>query len=341
MRSLTVNIATPNTALNQPKNLNCIDLIKFIGAILVFIIHIPPFQGEVSGLPKYINFGLQHYLCRVAVPFYFACSGYFLFRKMPVDALDVDRIKDYCFKVLRLIGIWGILLFVGGTRHLWYLGATVTAIIILSLCYHFRLKKQVIYALAGLLYVIGILTDSYNGFIAPLANYDIVRRVCKIYTFVFRTTRNGIFMGFIFVLMGAEFARQKKVLKPVWSAAGFLLSMICLFAEVYLLESHDIPIEYNMYIFLLPAVYFLFSFACTVPLKDHAVYRHLRVIGMLVYFLHVFVKELVILAAGKIGNIAISNYQFWIPLVLTLGIAVFLDWLSGKRGFRWIHWLLS
>lgn len=44
--------------INDKKNYNGIDLIKFLCAILVFIIHIPPFQGEVSEFAKNVNFGL-------------------------------------------------------------------------------------------------------------------------------------------------------------------------------------------------------------------------------------------------------------------------------------------
>ena len=44
--------------IKESKNYNGIDLVKFLCAIMVFIIHIPPFRGEVSGLDKYVNFGL-------------------------------------------------------------------------------------------------------------------------------------------------------------------------------------------------------------------------------------------------------------------------------------------
>ena len=121
------------TPIKEQKNYNGIDLVKFLCAIMVFIIHIPPYQGEVSGLAKYVNFGLQHLVCRVAVPFYFISTGFFLFKKMPLYELDKERIKSYCFKMLRLLGTWHVLLFIGGTGHLWYLGATVIAIILLKL----------------------------------------------------------------------------------------------------------------------------------------------------------------------------------------------------------------
>ena len=102
MTSLTPKQGCCSTKADQAVNYNGIDLCKFLCAIMVLIIHVPPFQGEISEGRGYINFFLQEYLCRLAVPFYFISSGFFLFRKMPVDQLDAEVIKGYCFKILRL-----------------------------------------------------------------------------------------------------------------------------------------------------------------------------------------------------------------------------------------------
>ena len=329
---------------NDKKNYNGIDLIKFVCAILVFIIHIPPFQGEVSEFTKYGNFGLQHFVCRVAVPFYFVSSGFFLFKKMPLYELDKEIIKVYCYKILRLLGIWHVLLFAGGSGHLWYLGASVIAIILLSLCFHFRIKTGYIYAIACVLYLIGLLGDSYFGIIAPLQNIAIFNLLFKAYRLAFSTTRNGVFMGFIFVLMGATFSKRKVILKTRTALMGFVVSMICLFAEIFLLKYNDIPIEYNMYVFLLPATFFLFSFAASIELKDSSIYKHLRNIGMIIYFSHLLVNKFTSLAVSvvdKYCSIGLVRYQFVLSLSFTLLIAIFIDWLSYKDRFKWVNWILA
>ena len=326
------------------KHYNGIDLVKFLCAILVFIIHIPPFQGEVSEFAKYVNFGLQHFACRVAVPFFFVSSGFFLFKKMPLYELDKDIIKVYCYKILRLLGVWHVLLFVGGTEHLWYLGATVIAIILLSLCFHFRIKLGYIYVIACVLYLIGLFGDSYYGIIAPLQNIAIFNLLIKGYKLAFSTTRNGVFMGFIFVLMGATFSNRKIILRTRTALIGFVVSMLCLFAEVFLLKYNDIPIEYNMYVFLLPATFFLFSFAISIELKDRPIYKHLRNIGMIVYFSHLLVNKVTALALSVVEKyccIAITQYQFVLSLLFTLLFAIFTEWLSHKKRFKWVNWLIS
>jgi serine/alanine racemase len=331
--------------VNGAKNYNGVDLMKFICAIMVFTLHIPPFHGEaLPELAKYVNFGLQQFVCRVAVPFYFVSSGFFLFRKMPLYKPDKEIIKMYCFKILRLLGIWNVLLCVGGTFHLWYLGATVIAIILLGYCLHLRIRLSYIYAIAGALYVIGLLGDSYYGVIAPLENLPIIGFLLKGYKFAFTTTRNGVFMGFIFVLMGATFAGCRIAVKARTALMGFAASMLCLFFEVFVLQYHDIPTDHNMYIFLLPATFFLFSFAASFELKDRPVYKHLRKIGMLIYFTHILVEQFVSLAItlfDKYWGIALGHYRYVLSLPATFLIALIIDWLSCKDRFKWVNWIIS
>jgi hypothetical protein len=99
-----------------------------------------------------------------------------------------------------------------------------------------------------------------------------------------------------------------------------------------------------MYISLVPAVYFLFSLAYSVPLKDRPIYRSLRTIYMLIYFLHLLVAGFVSLALSvveKYMHIAVLDYYFIPVLTATLFLATCIQWLSRKEKFKWINWLLS
>lgn len=335
---------SPATSLGQQKNYNGIDLIKFLCSLLIFAIHIDLFSEGTSAFGDSANFWSSQYLCRIAVPFFFVSSGFFLFKKMPLYDLNTDIIKNYCFKILRLLGIWCVLLVLGGIDHLWYLGASVIAIILLSLFLHFGIKFRYICITACLLYIIGLLGDSYFGIIEPLGKISIFKYIFKAYNFVFSTTRNGVFMGFIFMLMGAAFSRCKINIKPLISFLGFIASMFLLFVEVFLLESGGIPRNYNMYICLIPAVFFLFSFAYTLRLKDRPIYKHLRTIGVLVYFSHILFGELVFKALQGVSSVLGFNpvpFHFLFTLAATLIFAIFINWLSSKEKFKWLCWLWS
>ena len=84
---------------------NGIDLIKFICAYLVMMIHIQPFDGHAGVYNEYmqcINFAMKNIVCRIAVPFFFIASGFLLFRKTDIENIDLGRIKSYCFKLIFL-----------------------------------------------------------------------------------------------------------------------------------------------------------------------------------------------------------------------------------------------
>jgi len=324
-----------------------VDLIKFLCSFMVFFVHFPLFQKADSGLAWYIGFGLKNHLFRIAVPFYFACSGFFLFKKMPPDEINADAVKTFCFKLLRLAGLWHILLFMGGTYHLWYLGATAAAVISLSLCFRFHLKYKHIFLLAGVCYVCGLLGDSYYGLVRPLTDITLFRYLFKGYDLVFQTTRNGLFMGFIFVAIGAALAHCEIKLKPRTAFAGFVISMLCMLAEALLVEHYGLAIDffsYNMYICLPFALFFLLAFALSVRLKDRPVYKHLRHMATLIYFSHLLVESLVTLGVQILNKwvpVHLGSYRTFVALFFVVLFAFCIEWLSCREKFKWLKWLFS
>lgn len=336
------------TSYSSSKNYNGIDVVKFLCAILVVAIHVPvlnaPVDGELSAIGNFINMALQKAICRMAVPFFFVCSGFFLFNKMPAGVLDVKRTKDYCFKMLRLSGTWSVLLFLGNSGHLWYLGATVVAVVLLSVCLYYGIKTKWLIIIACGLYTLGLLGDSYMSLIKPFVDNGILMYIYAAYDFVIGYSRNGILMGYIFVLMGYLFAQGKVRLKMPISLVGFAVSMLCMCAEAFLLDYNNISDETNMYIFLLPVAFFSFAFASSLSLQDRPIYAKLRTIGVLVYFLHLFINTSIwAVKKGlyKFLHIDIQPIQFFIVLAVTILIASGIEWLSNKDRFKWIRWFLS
>ena len=327
----------------QDYQFNGIDIVKFICAFLVCIIHILPFQTDLFGL-NHLNFWLQNYLCRIAVPFYFTASGFLLFRKTEFNNLNQNRIKKYCFKILRLLGTWTFLLFVGGSGQLWYLGALVLAVIILSVLIKKETPMRWIVLISVILFLVGLLGDSYYGFIEPLKSYFIPKLFVVGYETVFSTTRNGVFFGLIFVLLGALFAQKRIVINNVFAVVGLFISLIVMLIEVYLLKLYSHPKDYNMYLSLLPVIFFLFYIASHIKIKNRPIYKSLRIIGMIVFFAHLFVNFFVSMVIeitySKIG-INLSAFQFIITLFFTTILAIIIERLSKTDRFHWLKYLFS
>lgn len=321
---------------------NCIDLVKFICAILVCVLHIKIFTVGESETGDFVNLMISHGICRIAVPFYFVTAGFLLFRKIDINRIGdyKDRIQDYCFKILRLLGIWSFLLFVGNKIQLWYLGGLVIAVIFLSLLFYFKVPMKLIIVISLLLYVIGLLGDAYAVFGQSFRELKVFEYISNFYGDLWGTTRNGIFMGFIFVLIGALFAHRKIVMNMAVAVIGFLTSTGLLLFEVWALKYYWDNKEYNMYISLLPTVFFLFYIATHINLKDRKIYAKLRVVGMLIFYLHLFVKFAVNYVAEFFALDFVKNNLF-IILTVTCVISFIIEWLSHKEKLSWIKWLYS
>lgn len=65
----------------KKSNYVVLDYFRIFAAILVVMIHIPPFKSfEIDGtVYTNIDFFISHVLARIAVPFFFIASGFFLF----------------------------------------------------------------------------------------------------------------------------------------------------------------------------------------------------------------------------------------------------------------------
>ena len=84
------------------KNLNGLDLFKFIGALLVLMLHVNPF-----GADTYEGSILRNLISPIAVPFFFAASGYLWYQryKEKGKSSGIKAIR----KNLRLYILWSIL----------------------------------------------------------------------------------------------------------------------------------------------------------------------------------------------------------------------------------------
>lgn len=342
------NRLLPQSANEMPPGhrFNGIDLVKFIGAYFVCLIHIQPFNMNVLESYNFItaNFWIQQYLCRIAVPFYFVTSGYLLFRKIDLHDPDKGRIKGYCLKILRLLGIWSFLLFVGMAGHLWYLGATVLAVVLLYMLLKKGFSTRAIIIFAAVAFTIGLLGSTYYGLLTPLKDFPLTGYPIAFYDKVFYNTRNGVFFGFLYILMGALFAHKRIVFKSGTAYLGLAVSMALMMGELYLLKHFSQPKTYDLALMQVPVVFFLFYIAAHLNLKDRPIYAKMRVVGMLVFFLHRFVLFFVDLGFGFINDHTGINpgiLRFLTAVTLTTLLAILIERLARTEKCRWLRYLYS
>ena len=331
------------------KNYNGVDIVKFICAFFVLCIHVQMFPSKTIGLSFFEqdNYGIANFLiaqgiCRVAVPFFFVATGFFFFSKIDPMHVERERVEKFCFKLLRAVGIWMVLLFVGKTEHLWYLGASVFGVLVISFCLYKRIKLEYLIVAALSLYAVGLFGDLYYGALAPVRNIRAIDYIIEIYEKIFYSTRNGLFMGLIFVLMGAAFAYKRIRMPMVVAVIGLIASIAAHYAELIMTTSAGLPKDYNMSISLLFVAFFLFYIAKSITLADRPIYKRLRAIGVLIFYMHFLVEWFTRLVYDQIlehtGKDLLS-YVFVTVTPIVILLAVTIEWLSRKEKFSFLRYL--
>lgn len=300
-----------------------IDWLRLAAAILVIAIHTSP----LADFSETGDFILTRVLARIAVPFFFITSGYFLLSRYH----DSDRKFRHFLKKTGWIYGASILLYLplnfrngyfsqsqllpellkdlifdGTMYHLWYLPASMLGMLIAwKLVEKLDFSKGLVMAL--LLYLVGLFGDSYYVVVEKLpllkAFYD---RLFELFDY----TRNGLFFAPVFLMLGGFIADERRKLSSVEAGVGFLISLGLLLAEALILHRHGFQRHDSMYVFLLPAMYFLFHLVLLwkgrrIPL--------LRLASLVVYLIH----PLVIAAVWRFSS---QNSLFHFGLVCLLSL---------------------
>lgn len=244
------------------------DAFKWLAAFLVVAIHTSPLES----IWPYGDFLLTRIAARLAVPFFFMLTGYFTVQvKKTEKKLFLLYLGVTCLylpvQIYKYMGgetftagrILKDIFFDGTFYHLWYLPACMLGLVLMTL--FLKCGKENAVAISLLLYVIGLLGDSYFGLVrlSPVLS--------KVYDGMFTCfsyTRNGIFMAPLFLLLGRLFREQEKKGKQNKNKEKELILFLCSFVlmiqEALLLHNTDWQRHDSMYLFLPLCSYHLFAF---------------------------------------------------------------------------------
>jgi len=281
-------------------------------------------------------------LARIAVPFYFACAGYFLYCKLDTEHINWRLVRNYIFKILRLYAIWMTIVIFGPKYNLWFLPALAVAVVLLCLLLQYKFSISSLIILSLFFYGIGLLGDSYEGILEMLLNKNSL--VFKGYLFFLHTSFKGIFWGMPFVMIGLVFAKYKIKISSVVAVIGFIVSMILMGAEAYFLVTNHLSRDYNTYVMLLPTIFFLMAFVlnyyymgCT------GNFYRLRVVGIIVYFVHLFVHAILKQLFKMTGGVdCVSSLMlFTLTLLMSVCLGIIVDRLASTTKYSFFKYLYS
>jgi len=324
-----------------------LDEYRLVMAFLIIAIHIYPFVS----LNETIDFLFTHVFARIAVPFFFLMTGFFLLPKVvsnreKLACYTKSTLKLYFFCILLYLpinlyahhfqGIDGLgivkMIFIDGTMyHLWYFPALILG---LWLCFILFSKKNSRYwmILFFILYLIGLFGDSYYGIIE---NSQILKEFYGLLFHVFSYTRNGLFYAPIFLAMGYSIKERENDKSLVNKKYHFFIFLFCLFLmmiEGWLLHQAKVQRHDSMYLFLLPTMYFLFSYLTTFTRKTRNILA--RNMATTIYIMHPFFIVIIRLVAKflHLTSILIDNslIHYISVSIATFLFAYFLEKIKQK-----------
>lgn len=317
-------------------------------------------------IPIYIT-GLKKVCFQLAVPFFFVTSGFLLGSKMN-NITDIKIIKSVfvkyikrCFKLLIVFEpiaiIFNIPIYYHDTKNiwhcllltirdivfypkgaLWYILASIVGAWIIYLFFRFNRKKLMI-PVAVLLYGFALICNSYFFIIENSAFGQVI----KVLIHYISSIRNGIFVGFLLLLVGflvAERWNNSSLFKNKKRIMFCLLISFCLFLlELYLIKDFNKLDDSSLSIIKPLVVTFLLMFClCFSSNNVNKTCLHLRHLSTGVYVLH---RSILLILTYGIILVFRAKADPVILFVLTLSISIGICLTSYRSKIPFINSILK
>ena len=291
------------------KTLPCVDALKLVFAILIMCLHGNLLKNSTWGV------WVEGLLARLAVPFFFVASGFFLGRKVYSDRTTADSaIKVYATRLavkllifepisvilqtIKLVAtdtpahitflkiIRSILFYPAGA--LWYIQAVIVAAL-LAWPLIKRNREWLGFAIGVALYAFALLANRYYFLIEDTQFAGFV----NIYMSCFVSARNGVFVGLMYLCTGLIIAKNwdnianyKKQFR--WVTLLCWLLLIVEFAFVKDKHGIDDKALYVTHVLLIPALFISAGQIESIGIRDTKTMRNL---STSIYLLHSPVLE--------------------------------------------------
>lgn len=334
--------------MEKREQLGGLDYCKIVAALLVVMIHTSP----LSSINSNADFILTRIIARVAVPFFFMVTGYFvlpqyLFQQSKdfqslhrfmkkTSLLYIVAILIYLpiniyagqFTGIRVLDLLRMLIFDGTFYYLWYLPASLLGVYVICRIGS-KLSLKAWMCISIILYMIGLFGDSYYGVIAE---NEILRMVYNVMFSIFSYTRNGLFYAPIFLVMGVGMQQIRKPGKKNLILAGLIVSTGLMIAEGMTLHHFGLQRHDSMYLALLPCMFFLFQLMLSIK---KAPKKSLRIISTWIYIIHP-IMIIVVRGAAKVLHLEAllidNSLLHYIAVCIASGcFAILLEWFMTRK----------
>ncbi len=341
---------------NRKESFDIVDICKFLLCICVIALH----SNALGFLPKNVQYFIEKLIFRVAVPYFFIASGFFLGRKLKTGGCTYWQIiKNYCKRLLKPFIVFSIIniiqyiipFIVAGVNFgqaildiiqhiifypygaLWYIQASLIGVLLL---YPFVKKNKISSAIIiGLvLYAFALLCNNYYFIVKDTVMGDCINS----YLSLCISGRNGLFVGFLFIALGIACEKIYSKFKIIKSKllCCFIISFVLYIIEIILIWKFAIDFVkddgalYITHLIFIP-ILFLISviFSKNTTVKKSVVFRNLST-GM--YFLHRPVLWCVSVFSALLLRLFNSSFIQYLALFLKQGFVIFIISLCVSAG---------
>lgn len=344
-------------------NLQNLDILKYICSILIIILHLRPFLNYYNQLDLAFN----NIVTRICVPIFFMITGYFVSKK---EKNNINYIKEYIKKMIPLYLTWSIIyliiiivvaivflpsiinsyliqiniplplillllvilipltiivaLFYTGTYyHLWYFPAVILSLLVL-LKWKKKFNPKILLYISFFLLLFGA-TETYYGML-PLN----IKELISFYYNIFFTTRNFLFFGLFYVVLGYVMGNRKELYSK-YCFEKLAISFLMLIFEALILQNTD-RLDSNILLSCVPLTYYLFicSVYITEEKKNEKWKKDLRNFSKYYYLIHPFVI-LVLSLTGIITKNTKPYIQILVVIIITHIISQIIIKVKQKK----------
>ena len=339
---------------------------KFIMAILVINIHKPFVSYDVP----FVNTIFRTAIGGCAVPFFFMCSAFFLFKKFTNDQKKNNSVfLSFLKRIFILYTLWSVIYLpcnfvksftghyheitvklllgqvIGYAKdfflsqsfiHFWYMNTLLlSAIFVFVLLKKFSAKTVLIISLA--VYFICNTLYYLNVYDSSFALSDIFVRFPIV-------LKNTLQVGFLCTSLGAYFALgERKITFKAASVLSVLLIIVSIVQKLVLERYIDLSIIYKTTFVCIVGAYFIFIMCAKSNIPEKPIYAKLRAYSSLMYFSH-----LLLMAEGLNFLAKVTGFEpfstsfplaFFLSVFLSLTFAIVVTKLQTKKGFAWLSYL--
>lgn len=218
-----------------------------------------------------------------------------------------------------------------GYGHLWYLLASIYAVILIYILLRRKIKKGALAFFALCAFFIGLSVSGYYKLIGG----GIAKEIADVYLEVFISPRNGLLFAFPYMVMGVFLSQNKRNYgkkQTLYALGGlYVLHLV----EMFIIRKFDLCNITDMTLVVLPLTMVLVYTLIHVKLKERKIYAYFRNSSIIIYLIHPYIIKLY----DTIIKMDNSLVRYVVVCIASLIIAIIILRLEKYKYFSFLKYL--